>query len=948
MSSKSLHKISLGAICAAALCLVGCLPEDTLLALHYAPDGQSIAAVSEKKGLVLYVPADLSWRTLAAAPVDPAALAWTPDSHSIFYSTAGAGSLDIFQTSLDEITTQITSLPARETYPMLADGMLIYLSTETGLAELTTHSLRLEGYQNSEKVASQSQASAAAWQLLGNPGTPVIAPSVSPDGKRIAFYTVKNLRPRLMMADFETGHVDRLTTETDPFPLILQPVAWSPDSGHIAWVSAPVTAAEIPDRDDDDSLMAGPDDNRTAGQQLYLLDTDSTGGARRLAEFPAGATSPVFMGNKAIVVSTANQLARVDCESGVKTLLPFDLKATLPSAGGINNQLAFVAAGQLVGITTPTLNKASVLSFDLQDKVVLAEEYFRAGSASKSYSIYEELAGSITRTRDPEMTRFIYIANLRRLGRTEQAVEELEKLVHDPGRGQTVPEKYLWRLLGYSYLLEQQDLERAQMAFQHYADLTTGTSERNSAPESALNALQILRECPPATVRLYARAIKARLDGDFSLTANLFGELLNAQPTNGAVRREYINGLDGFDREVYYFSPSQRPFRPSRAQRADYLQRFVDTVTTSSPLQREVRLDLFLLRIEMGNYSRARALLHEALTSATESGRPEGILEVFRNYLETPEPQPWINAAIPEVFLHPTIRPLLEKSIVNPEDRLLMAVVAVKMALLQNDPDAARAEANIAGTEWAKISQQEPSPDLWALYGRLLVFRAREAELRGLYAEAAEGYEQAVKTLETSHAGNFEMQEEIRYRAALLRLFVAEYPDMAASIKSIEAVTGTELINPTWDTAALQTGARQYVQLYDTTTGTLRLWAAYEAGICFGKLQKSELSRAALLEAASDAAPDFLRRKAVLELTAIDETLQDPWNAARWYARIGAMRGISEEMRLWCSYQIARLHISIGYKVAAARDALSVIVSNHPELPLSVQARELLVSTETR
>jgi hypothetical protein len=303
---------------------------------------------------------------------------------------------------------------------------------------------------------------------------------------------------------------------------------------------------------------------------------------------------------------------------------------------------------------------------------------------------------------------------------------------------------------------------------------------------------------------------------------------------------------------------------------------------------------------------------------------------------------------MPAVFWHPEIRQKLEQLVQAPEDKLLLLVAATKMALLEGNADAAREQANAAGAEWSRIPPAEQTGEVVMLYGRLLVFRAREAELRGLYAEAAAGYDQALQLLEARHANNFEMQEEIRYRADLLRLFVADYPALPERIRLIEERTGSELLNPTWNHEDLTDGVREFVGLYDTTTATLKLWAAYEAGVCFGKLRLEEQSRAALLEAASDSAPAFLQRKAMVELAALDENLADPWNAARWYARIAAMPAAGEQTRLWCSYQIARLHISMGYKVPVAREALGVIVSTRPDSALAVQAQQLLVNTSVR
>ncbi len=892
----------------------GCLPEDTVVALSFAPDGKRLAVVSHKQGVRVISTESDDTTEVVGLRIDPASVIWVDDS-CLAYAAAPEGSLDVFISALDGGTTRVTSVPSRETYPMRAGDHLLYLTTNYGVAELTTYPLY----------------AAATSESLNLPrlDSDIIHPVLAPNGHSLAFFTFKNLAPHLGVFDLETGRLEWIEDSADPFGLRTDALAWSSDSLALSYMK---------------------NDSSGMGKQVAIWRRDNPAEKWMLhSHGDAEIRWPRLLDSGGFVYTSGDHLhGWLDLHLGGQTSrsvsLDFDLPVSLPAVSLQGDLVAFVVAENLVGITTRSLQSARILTHDLEDKFLLAEAYYRSGKSGKSYDLYEELAASVTRTRDPEMARFIYIANLRRLGRARQAVAEIEKLVADEQTTQTVPRAYLWRLLGFSYLLELDDLERAEQSFVRYESLTSDTMGQ-ARDDSALNALQILRGTDDETARLYGRGVKARLEGDFTAMEQLFGDLLTSGSEVPAVHQEYIKALDGFDAEVYYFSPSQRPFQPSRSQRAGYLQRFVDTVSSGSELARSAKLDLFLLRIEMGNYNRARELLLEALSGAPEESRPEGILEVFRNYLETPEPQPWINAAMPEVFLHPEIRPLLMNLIVDPEDRLLMAVAATKMALLEGDPDLARQEANGAGAEWSRIAPEFQTGEMAMLYGRMLVFRAREAELRGLYGEAVDAYLQALGLLEDRNAGNFEFQEEIRYRAYLIRMMLAEYPEMIERLQGLEQMVGAELVNPTWDGNSLQRGVRELAELYGNTSNTIKAWSAYEAGVCLGKLQLNEQSRAAILLAASDVSPHFLQRKAILELASLDEYLNDPWNAARWFTRLAAMPDTSEEGRLWCSYQIARLHLSIGHRVSAAREALALIVSTRPGSPLAVQAQELLIST---
>lgn len=915
----------------AAACVVvlgGCLPEDTYLALQFSPDGQLLALVSEKQGLIVADPGGMEMRQLTGGLVDSSNIAWTTDSLRVAYAGAFDASLDIYITSLDGYTARMTASPSRETNPMIQEDTLIYLSTVSGISELTTQSLSGE-----DTVSTLS---------LPEVGRHLLTPVLSPDLRYIAAFGFENMRPQIYCIDTYDGSLEQITSETDVFSLVAGSIAWSPDSKGIGFLRDGLINSGYPD-DDERQIFAGS--GVAAGSSFNLRSLENPDTERTLVRQPDGIRSARFDKKGNLIFSSGRNLMLSPLDGPV-SVLPLDLPAALPVPGGDDGEIAFIAANQLIGITTSSMERARLLTFDLEDKFFLAEEYFRSGSRSKSYDVYEELRASVQRTRDPEMARFVYIANLRRLGRTDEAVAEVEKLLTGENYRGSVPEQYLWRLLGFSYLLELNDLEQAARSLERYAQLTSGSEEQNRE-DSALNALTIIMQTSAPVVQLYAQAVKARLDGDFAQTDRLFGELLTTAPHSLAVQQEYMNALNGFDYHVYYFSPSQRPFKPTRSQRADYLERLVQVVP-DSPLARNARLDLFLLRIEMGSYSRARALLAEAMDSETDGARPDGILEVFHNFLEIPEPQPWINQAMPEVFLHSEIRPRLEALIQAPEDRLLMAVSAAKVALLQVSPDRARREADTALAEWNRIPAEQQVGDVAAIYGRLLIMRAREAELRGLYSEASEAYEHAAKVLAEKQVDVFEMQEEIHYRAALLRTLLADHPEIAARFQDIELRTGIELINPTWESDSIKSAIQDYVELYDSTSSTLRQWCSYEAGVLFGKLKRHHQARAALLIAASDSGPEFLRRKVMLELAAIDEYDNDPWNAARWYSRLAAFPGTTADVRMWCSYQIARLHLSINYKISAAREALALIVSNRPGTPLAIQAQELLMATSTR
>src|SRR5690606_13780540 len=149
--------------------------------------------------------------------------------------------------------------------------------------------------------------------------------------------------------------------------------------------------------------------------------------------------------------------------------------------------------------------------------------------------------------------------------------------------------------------------------------------------------------------------------------------------------------------------------------------------------------------------------------------------------------------------------------------------------------------------------------------GRLLVMRAREAELRDLYGEAAALYQQALTFLRDNEVDNFEFQEEIQYRGEMIRFLSVEHPTVLEKLKRIESRGGVDIVNPTWKREILNDALESYLNLYDTTTGTLHSLMASECGNVYVKLNRSWHARAAYLEAGSDLSLDFIRRKAWFE-----------------------------------------------------------------------------------
>ena len=104
-----------------------------------------------------------------------------------------------------------------------------------------------EALKNAYSPLMASRSTAPVGTRLvhkGNAGELNIVPSLSPDGKKIAFWTEKNLfSVDLYVADAETGkNLERVTSNTfashiDEYSSFESSVAWSPDSRQVAFVA---------------------------------------------------------------------------------------------------------------------------------------------------------------------------------------------------------------------------------------------------------------------------------------------------------------------------------------------------------------------------------------------------------------------------------------------------------------------------------------------------------------------------------------------------------------------------------------------------------------------------------------------------------------------------------------------------------------------------------------
>lgn len=891
--------------------MTACLPDDCILSLRFSPDSKTLAYVQENKGLSAMRVADRRLTLLAGREVAAPGFSWSPDGRGIAYVSDEAGNWDIKRVDLDGTTTRLTRSLARQSSPMyLPNGDLLFMSTGRGKNDLLIH--------NPETGSDPLYTSDAG----------IINPRLSPDADTVAFVTFDALRPRLALFNLKTTTCTMLTPETDALSLDVNSLAWSPRGDRLTYTRHAVTS-----HGEASSVLAC--DPRTRRESI--LATNLKGRIRDAQLGRDGRTLYYLVGDRLMIREPNARNARE---------LPFqEFAVSCPTQSSDGRSVAFVAAQQLLGVADNSLRHARFLLSGFEDRFLLAEEYFQKGDLHQSSDLYRELASSVLRAEDPVSARFLYVANQQRLGRNADAVRAMEEML---ARGEVpagIPQGQIWKTLGYTYLFSLDEYPKAHRALDNYTSASRG--QRISARDDRMLscAKTLLETSNPQLLSLYTEAVRARLHGDFPATSRLFGRLLDRYGSIDAVREQYLHALDGFDAEVYFFNPSQRPFAPTPKQRLDYLQHFLKHAPPG-PMTDSARFALFQTQIESGRYAEARALLTASLDEMTDPKAPDDLAAVFADFIERPEAAPWLQSAMRQVFLHPTVRPLLDEHLASPRARFLLRLSAAKMAIAADAPEQLRIEADAALGAWNQIPSAERSFADHGQYARLLLMRGREAELRGLFSEALTMYDQAESYIAESRADAFEMLFESRYRSELLRYLSERFPSRAKALAAFEHGVGDELLNPASDPAQLAAGLREQIRQYDLERAAgspLQYLAAYRAGVLYGRLGLDAHARAAYHLVVRDAnAPAFIRAKSLIELAAIDETGNDPFNSARWLTQASDMPGCTLYEKQWLSYMIARLHLRLDYKTREARDALSIIANTDPETPLAIQATELL------
>ena len=207
-------------------------------------------------------------------------------------------------------------------------------------------------------LAARQPPAAAAHRLIGEAQTGAsvnLAPSISPDGRWVAFLSTRELDLELYLADARTGAVERklLTADTDPhydsLSFLSSSVAWSPDSRRLAF--------SVFARGEQQIAIYDLDEQRVVRQ----IDLPGLKGKRHAAWLPNG-RQLVF----SAIVDGASDLYLFDLEADEVTRLTDDpYTAIQPAVSPDGRRVVFVT--DRGGTTDLTLQDFGDLQLALLD-----------------------------------------------------------------------------------------------------------------------------------------------------------------------------------------------------------------------------------------------------------------------------------------------------------------------------------------------------------------------------------------------------------------------------------------------------------------------------------------------------------------------------------------------------------------------------------------------------
>lgn len=895
-TGSAFFRLLIAGCIAASFC--GCLPQDELTAIRFSPEGNMLAYVSEKYGLGVYdFSADIS-DTLAPQHVAATDIAWSHDSRRVAYVTDVSGNLDIAVAPIGSEATTITAALSRQSSPAyLADGSVVYLSTA-------------EGPQQLWRMPKDATAAELFCVLPGE----VISHATSPDGRFIVATISEELLPQHYLINTAVRASQKLTTETYALANLGSIIAWSPSSQRLLVSTRGIESAE------------------KSSVRLFNIRGDAALSKQELRSVPGGVTSAVFAGEDELVCLANNNLFRWKIGRSARQLQASGFEVKNVAANTSGTRIAAVLEDQLLASFSESGANPKFHFLRWEDQVLLAEELLAKRRLSEARKLYEKIAETVQTVADPALGEVVRAANLIRFNREASAITKLETLLSTSNIPARVSESTLWRMLGFAYLQSGRNDSDARRCLT--ASIRAGDAAEDEEAVELTSAVLDVVGAGTAAMRLLREGLHGR-------DVKPWKTLLREHPTSESVQRLYLHSRDGFAALTTLYQPSANGMELTARKNITFLQDFVQ-VARGSDLVSQARRELLRLYLENGESEKCRTLLRELLQHSDEEIADE-VAYLFQSYIEVPEQQPWLEKAMSDVLLHPSVRPLIEKEFANSRDTmhpLLHYLAATKHALVQRSTTLAHAE--LQRVEQTLIHDDQTSLAKPLLPLIALCYRAKCAELEGNRPEAAERCDAALAFVRENKLNDIELYLEMKFRANLLR---EADDEITSRLLLIEKHSGDELLKPLWDRPSLLAGIEQWAKTYAQSPQIAKPYAAYFAGIYYSSAKELPLARAALLHAAAASSPLFLREKALFELATLDEAMNDPFNAARWLSEAARLPTVGEYERDWYDYKIAENYLRLRHRTDEARDMLNRLAQSSAEW-LAASAHELLATQQ--
>ena len=283
---------------------------------QWSPDGNALAYASDRNGGSIVVRgSDGSGQVVAETPgaVSPA---WSPDGEHIAYAAVGRGETGLYVAALESgpnSPPRRLSADNADVFPFrphwVSGDEVVYTSDGVIRTAAVDGSARPDipfeatfAFTRRDYERAQRSFDAGGPE----PVQGIVAPTVSPDGRHIAFTALGDLWLLDVESDTESGDATPRQLTDDPF-VDVQPT-WSRDGSRLAYAS-----------------------DRAGSLDIWIREMD-TGAERRATTSPGGEVGPVFSpdGDRIVfasVMGLASAVQVVDLASGDITTIRDDLFA---------------------------------------------------------------------------------------------------------------------------------------------------------------------------------------------------------------------------------------------------------------------------------------------------------------------------------------------------------------------------------------------------------------------------------------------------------------------------------------------------------------------------------------------------------------------------------------------------------------------------------------------